>query len=202
MLKRNVVTVHVGSKWVDVASNKPETAIEAPARILILHYLEIDRSHATFAAPIESGRHELASHATPAVGGIEPDTPERRAMTPALPKLARNARHPYRDPLMQCQHDQGVTFACARRCSGIPNIVRVGSNFCEGLEKGSGRIRQRGKPYLAQQATLVRQNAANVDHMRSGASTPIRPSPRVRASPVARTVESRNARVSASSCNT
>jgi hypothetical protein len=149
VLERNVVPVHVGSKWVDVASNKPETAIQAPAGILILDHLEIDRSHATFAAPIESGRHELAPHATAAVSGIEPDTPERRAMPPTLSKLARNTRHPNRNPLMQREHDQGVTFACARGCSGIPNIVRVGSNFCEGLEKGTGRVRQRGKPYLA-----------------------------------------------------
>ena len=202
VLERHVLPVNVSPKWINVATHKTESSIQAPARILILDDLEIDGSHATFAAPIESGRHELTPHSTPTVCGVKPDSPERRAMTPALSKLACDTRHANRDPLMQCEHDQGVAFARARGCSGIPNIVRIGSNLREGLEKCPGRVRQRGKAHLAEQATLVRQNAANVDHMRSGASTPMSPSPRVSASPVARTVESRNARVSASSCST
>ena len=203
--KGSAESLRVQGARVVIAEIDPICALQALMEgydVVRLDDLEIDGSHATFAAPIESGRHELTPHSTPTVCGVKPDSPERRAMTPALSKLACDTRHANRDPLMQCEHDQGVAFARARGCSGIPNIVRIGSNLREGLEKCPGRVRQRGKAHLAEQATLVRQNAANVDHMRSGASTPMSPSPRVSASPVARTVESRNARVSASSCST
>ncbi len=77
MLERNVLSIHMRAKWVNLATHETEPAVQAPRRILVFDDFEIDRADIALARPIERGRDELTPHTTPTMRGIEPEALSR-----------------------------------------------------------------------------------------------------------------------------
>jgi len=122
VLQRDVMPIDVGSKRIDLASDEPKAAVQAPTRIFVLHHFEIDGSDVALTGPIERGGDQLATDSPSTLCRVEPDAPKCRAMTTALPEFAGDSRHANGPAFMKCEHDQGVAFAGTRRRTGIPDV--------------------------------------------------------------------------------